>query len=237
MKNLLIALLITTILSSCSEDRKGMITVNGTVDGLKVGKIYLQQLQDTTVINVDSVIVDGEKPFQLSAAIDEPQLMYLYLDKKDGTIYDDRLHFFAEDTIINIATTLDKFETAAIITGSKNQRLYSEFSKVNRQLSAQYTDLFKRSLRLSQADVRNQDSINALSNDIDKHLKRKVGYAINFAMLHKDYEVAPFILLKEGFEANPVYLDSAYNMMPKKIQSSRYGKQLSEFIKDKKENL
>lgn len=237
MKNILTILFIAFLITACNTEPKGNLIVNGTVNGLKVGKLYLQKLQDTTLVNVDSVIVNGEKPFQMSATISEPQLMYLYLDKKDGTLYDDRLTFFATDTVMTIHTTLDEFETAAIITGSKNQQLYNDFNMVNSQLSTRYTNLFKRSLALTNAQVRNIDSITALSKDIDKHLRKKVGYALNFAILHKDYEVAPFILLKEGYEANPVYLDSAYNMMPKKIQSSRYGKQLSEFIRERKSNL
>ncbi|WP_438961949.1 DUF4369 domain-containing protein [Nonlabens sp.] len=237
MKNIIVTLLTIAILTSCSEEQQGNLIVTGTVDGLKIGKLYLQKLQDTTLVNVDSVIVDGEAPFKMTATIDEPQLMYFYLDKKDGTIYDDRLKFFAEDTVITIHTSLDQFETGATITGSVNQKLFQEFTAINKQLSNRYTDLFKRSLLLSQAETPDQDSINALSKDIDKHIKKKVGYVINFAMRHKDYEVAPFALLQEGYEANPVYLDSAYHMMPKKIQSSRYGKQLSEFIKERKKNL
>lgn len=237
MKNVFSVIILLLLITACSTEPKGNMIVNGTVDGLKIGKLYLQMLKDTTLINVDSVMVDGEKPFQMTANIDEAQIMYLYLDKKDGTAYNDRIAFFAEDTIVTITTSLDKFETAAVVTGSSNQKLYNEFNEVNKKLSARYTELYKRSMSLSQSEIMNQDSINILSNDINKHLKRKVGYAINFAMLHKDYEVAPFVLLKEGFEANPVFLDSAYNMMPKKIQSSRYGKQLSEFIKEIKEEL
>lgn len=237
MKNLFIALCSIVILSSCEGDKKGNLVVTGTVDGLKVGKLYLQQLQDTTLINVDSVIVDGEAPFKMTATVDEPQLMYFYLDKKDGSIYDDRLTFFAEDTVITIHTSLDEFETGATITGSKNQELYQNYRTVNKQLDKQYTELYKRSLTMGNLETVSQDSIDSLSNDLDKHLKKKVGYVINFAMRNKDYEVAPFILLQQGHDANPVYLDSAYNMMPKKIQNSRYGKQLSEFIKEKKESL
>ncbi|GAK95057.1 hypothetical protein JCM19298_833 [Nonlabens ulvanivorans] len=236
MKNIFIVLITLFILTSCSEEKRGNMIVNGTVDGLKIGKLYLQQLQDTTLVNVDSVIVDGEAPFQMSVTIDEPQLMYLYLDKKDGTIYDDRLTFFAEDTIITINTSLDKFETGAVVSGSKNQELYNEFNDINKQLSERYTDLFKRSMNLSQADVRDQVSINALSNDINKHLKRKVGYALNFAMRNKDYEIAPFILLKEGYEANPVYLDSAYNMMPKKFRAVVMENNCLNLLKKEKRN-
>lgn len=238
MKNLFTILVVLAILTACSNDPKGNLIVNGTVDGLKVGKLYLQQLQDTALVNIDSVIVDGEKPFQMSATIEEPQVMYLYLDKKDGTLYDDRIAFFAQDTTFTINTTLEKFETDAVVSGAKNQDLFNQFNAVNDKLNEQYTVLFKRSMNLNETEaIHNLDSLNALSNDLDKHLKRKIGYAVNFAMLHKDYEVAPFILMKEGYETNPIFLDSAFNMMPKKIQSSRYGKQLSEFIKERKAEL
>jgi len=237
MKNIVITLALSLLIIACSKEPKGNMIVNGNVNGLKVGKLYLQQLQDSVLVNVDSVIINGESSFQMSTTIDEPQLMYLYLDKKDNSIYNDRLAFFAEDTIITINTSLDQFDTEAVVTGSKNQQLYNEFNKTNKQLIVRYTELVKRSMNLNQAEVKNQDSINTLSNDFDKHLKKKIGYVINFAMLHKNHEISPYLLMKEGLDANPVYLDSTYNMMSKKIQSSRYGKQLSEFIKDSKVNL
>jgi len=49
--------------------------------------------------------------------------------------------------------------------------------------------------------------------------------------------VAPYILISEASEANPILLDSVYQKMPKKIQTTVYGKQLSELIKSYKSNL
>jgi hypothetical protein len=38
------------------------------------------------------------------------------------------------------------------------------------------------------------------------------------------------LLLQETEGANPKIIDSIYKMMPKKIQTSLYGKELSEFL-------
>jgi hypothetical protein len=78
------------------------------------------------------------------------------------------------------------------------------------------------------------DSINTA---YDKYLRKKVLYAINYAQLHKEKEVSPYILVSEASEANPILLDSVYQKMPKKIQTTVYGKQLSELIKSYKSNL
>ena len=47
-------------------------------------------------------------------------------------------------------------------------------------------------------------------------------------MNNKDSEVAPYIALSEVFDANIKYLDTLYNVLPKDIALSKYGKELSE---------
>ena len=100
MRSFLALLSLFTLLASCKEDDHKNLVINGTVDGLKVGNVLLQKVQDSVLINVDSVALDGSNQFSLQADIDEPQMMYLHLDVKDGSMYDDRILFFAEDTII-----------------------------------------------------------------------------------------------------------------------------------------
>ena len=43
------------LLASCSKD--GDFTLTGKVNGLKKGKIYLQRIEDTSLVTIDSVIV------------------------------------------------------------------------------------------------------------------------------------------------------------------------------------
>jgi hypothetical protein len=236
MKKVLFLLIGLTFMSSCNNSNSNNFSVSGTVDGVKVGKIYLQRLQDSVLIDVDSALFNGNSDYTLMTDLDQTEIMYLHLDVKDGTELNDRLLFFAEDTTMTINSSWDKFEKNAVISGSKNQDIYTVYKKNSDQLNKVYTDLVKRSMSLTDETrtVAISDSINTA---YEKYLRKKVLYAINYAQLHKEKEVAPYILVSEASEANPILLDSVYQKMPKKIQTTVYGKQLSELIKNSKSNL
>jgi hypothetical protein len=236
MRLLLFFVAFAIILTSCQEESPNEnLVINGRVEGLKVGNVLLQKSQDTSLITLDSISLDGQSDFTLRATIEEPQLLFLYLDVKDGSKYDDRIAFFAEDTIMSIHTTLRNFEDDAVITGSKNQEALAVFNENKKKLNQVYTELMKRSMLLNQEEDPSQEDIDALNTDYEKYLNKKVLYALNYASFHKDKEVAPFILLQDAFDANPVLLDSIYNLMPKKIQTSLYGKELSEWIENRED--
>lgn len=236
MKKVLFFLIAITVIASCSEPNSNNFSISGNIDGIKVGKIYLQRLQDTVLIDVDSATFDGNSNFTLKANLDQTELMYLHLDVKDGSKYNDRIIFFAEDTTMTLNSTWDKFEKDAVITGSKNQDIYSTFNKNSSRLNQVYTEIMKKSMSLTD-ETRTQEVTDSINMAYDKYLKRKVLYAINYAQLHKDKEVAPYILISNASEANPALLDSVYQKMPKKIQTTVYGKQLSELIENSKSNL
>jgi hypothetical protein len=223
-------------MSSCSNSNSNNFSVSGTIDGVKVGKIYLQRLQDSVLIDVDSALFNGNSDYSLRTDLDQTEIMYLHLDVNDGTEFNDRLLFFAEDTSMTINSSWNKFEKDAVITGSKNQDIYTVYKKNSDQLNKEYTELVKRSMSLTD-QTRTLAITDSINTAYDKYLRKKVLYAINYAQLHKEKEVAAYILVSEASEANPTLLDSVYQKMPKKIQTTVYGKQLSELIKSYKSNL
>ena len=202
----------------------------GEVEDLKVGTLYLQQLQDSSLVNLDSMVVDGDPNFDFTAEISEPQLLYLYLDKKDRSKYDDRLAFFTGDSTMTIHTTLENFAEAAEITGSTNQQVLEEFRTNKEKLDLEQMQLMQMSMRLQDKDTVSRDSIAYLTDRYERHLRRRYLYTLNFARTHANHEVAPYLLISEAFDANPSLLDSIYQAMPKEVQSNRYGKQLKEQI-------
>ncbi|PRP67252.1 DUF4369 domain-containing protein [Nonlabens agnitus] len=236
MRSTLILFVSILMLSSCEPETQNNFVVQGTIEGLKVGTIALQKVQDSTLITLDSVVLDGQSDYKLTYSLEEPELLYLYLDVKDGSKYDDRIAFFAEDTIMTINSNLKNYEKDAVISGSKNQELLEAFKANTSKLNLVYTDLMRRSMELSKVEDPATADIEALNTEYDKYLRKRILYALNYASVHKENEVAPFILLQEGFDANPKLLDSIYNMMPKKIQTSFYGKGLSEMIQKAKLN-
>jgi len=236
MKKVLFLLIGLTFMSSCSNSNSNNFSVSGTIDGVKVGKIYLQRLQDSVLIDVDSALFNGNSDYSLRTDLDQTEIMYLHLDVNDGTEFNDRLLFFAEDTSMTINSSWNKFEKDAVITGSKNQDIYTVYKKNSDQLNKEYTELVKRSMSLTD-QTRTLAITDSINTAYDKYLRKKVLYAINYAQLHKEKEVAAYILVSEASEANPTLLDSVYQKMPKKIQTTVYGKQLSELIKSYKSNL
>ncbi|KQC34405.1 hypothetical protein AAU57_14445 [Nonlabens sp. YIK11] len=236
MRSTLILFVSILMLSSCEPETQNNFAVQGTIKGLKVGTIALQKVQDSTLITLDSVVLDGQSDYRLTYNLEEPELLYLYLDVKDGSKYDDRIAFFAEDTIMTINSNLKNYEKDAVISGSKNQELLEAFKANTSKLDLVYTDLMRRSMELSKVEDPATADIEALNTEYDKYLRKRILYALNYASVHKENEVAPFILLQEGFDANPKLLDSIYMMMPKKIQTSLYGKDLSEMIQKAKLN-
>ena len=224
-------LLVLILITSCGKPEPNL-TVTGTIKGLKKGTLYLQQLQDTILVVMDSVIYNGEDNYSLKSDLEAPEILYLTLDKNAG---DDipRIAFFAVPGIIEINTTLKYFEFDAKIIGSPLQEKLNEFKGITSRFNDQNLELIvakfdaQKSGDPAQIEKANQDS--------DNLLKRKYLYAINFAMNNKNSEIAPYITLSEIYNANVKYLDTIYNALPKDIASSKYGIELEKFIKQRKE--
>jgi hypothetical protein len=222
-------LLVLILITSCGKPEPNL-TVTGTIKGLKKGTLYLQQLQDTILVVMDSVIYNGEDNYSLKSDLEAPEILYLTLDKNAG---DDipRIAFFAVPGIIEINTTLKYFEFDAKITGSPLQEKLNEFKGITSRFNDQNLELIvakfdaQKSGDSAQIEKANQDS--------DNLLKRKYLYAINFAMNNKNSEIAPYIALSQIYNANIKYLDTIYNALPKDIASSKYGIELEKFIKQR----
>ena len=66
--------------------------------------------------------------------------------------------------------------------------------------------------------------------DEKKLLRRRYLYTTNYALLHSDTEVAPFLALTELYNVNIKLLDTINNSLTEKVKTSKYGKQLNEFV-------
>lgn len=230
MKYYLYLIFCLLLLVSCSKS--GNLTVTGTVKGLKKGTLYIEHLRDSSLINLDSLVIDGNPDFEFVLEIKEPEVMYLHLDKIDESGYDDRIPFFAEQGTINITTSLKNFEGFAAVIGSENQMHWKEFQNMNKQFNDKNLDLIKASYEAQIA--KNEEAILAYDDSLQTLLNRKYLYTGNFAATKKDLEIAPYIVISQIPDANTTYLDTIYQKLDKKIQKSKYGKQLRALIDNKK---
>ncbi|NER12286.1 DUF4369 domain-containing protein [Leptobacterium flavescens] len=232
MRQYLVPILMILAVVSCSK-KENLMNVSGSIEGLKKGTIYLQRIVDTSLVTIDSTVVDGDSNFAFSTELESPEVFYLYLDKNDGTVFNDRIIFFGEVGDIVITTSRERFENDVEVTGSETHVKLKEYKDMISRFN-------KRNLEYLQAGFEAQKDSNLLKIDsiqrlIDKNVLSGYLYTLNFALTNKDSYVAPYVALAEAFDARIKYLDTIYNSLSPEIADSKYGKALADHIKKIKE--
>ena len=222
---------------NCEPSKKttdeNLMIVKGRIEGLRKGNLFLQKIQDTVLINVDSTQVNGTPDFQFQTSIETPEVFYLYLDKEDGDSLNDRILFFGEKGQIEINTLLKTFESSAQISGSENQELLQEYLSFNRKFNDQNLVLMQGFYEAQIAQ--NKERADSLQNKIDNLLKRRYLYTINFAAKNTDKNIAPYLALTQVYDANVALLDSIAIKMTPEVRESKYGKEFISYLEQRKE--
>ena len=206
--------------------------LSGFVDGMKEGTLLLQKTNNNKFITLDSMVVKGDAHFNFSEKIESPELYFLSLkiqnvDREVGAIA-----FFAEPGDMTINTTLNNFLGNAVITGSENQKKYTQYKTLIKRYSDRNKDLTQ--LLISAAEAKKIKVIDSIDTLQKRVLAGSYLATVNFALNNKDYEIAPFLALSEIYNANPKYLDTIYSSLNPKIKASTYGVALKEFIEQTK---
>lgn len=232
MKLKFVIILLAFTFLSCENEPKANLFVKGNIEGVRKGDIYLQKLEDTLLVNLDSVQFSGNEDFELKANIDEPQLMYLYL-KKFGSEEDiEYLDFFAEAGEFEFNTKMEEFSQAKADKAPENQIKYEDYQEILKRFNDQNLDLITERIKTEAEDTLGQRKIDEKYSNL---LRRKYLYTINFAVKNADYEIAPFLVLSEAYNANKRYLDTVYKSLSKNVKKSKYGLELESLIQLREE--
>lgn len=233
MSKSIIALFSILLLAACSEKKSTKnFVLTGNIKGLKSGTLYIQRIQDTILVAIDTIKIDGVSQFTSEFDLASPEMLYLFLDRGVTNSLDNNIPFFAEKGKMTIETSLDFFTADVKITGSKNQELYDEYKKVVSRYVDQDLTLFEKRFKAIKAN--NVEEANKIEEEQKGILKRKYLYTTNFAVNHADYEVSPYVALAEIYDINLKFMDTIQKSMTPKIAKSMYGKRLNAFIAARK---
>ena len=226
MKKFFALLTLATIAFACSSDKKeGNMMVKGQIKGLKKGTLYLQKMNDTVLVSVDSVKLLGKETFTLADNVNSPEMYFLTFD---GNTTDKRILFFGEQGEITINDKVEDFGLKPEITGSTNQEVIKKYNKINKQFNDKYLEYVQNNF---EAQKENDTArINALEKVYKKLVRRKYLFATNFALANKNSEAAAYIALTDLTDANITLLDTINVSLSDKVKNSTYGKQLDEFV-------
>ena len=227
MKNIIFLFLIA-FLFSCGKDPD--LIVKAHIKGLKKGTVYLKKNKDTSIVTVDSLVINGNSMFELKSDLESPEIFYLQLNKNASP--DENILFFADKGVIEINTTLKNFVLDAKISGSEQHKALEEYLVIMSRFNDKNLELIKENFEAQKENdtaklTANEKAFNSL-------IKSKYLYTVNFAISKKDNEIAPYLALTEIPDAQIKWLDTINSVLTPKVKTSKYGKNLSEFIKKRK---
>ena len=223
MKRFLLSLSAIVFLVSCSSNTKNT-EVTIIVDGLKKGTVYLQKITESGLVNLDSIESNGNEKLNLSLNLDHPELLYAYLDKFDGSSFNDRLAFFAEPGEIEISTTLNNFENAAVVSAGVE---HEEFKKLQQMLS-RFTKKDFELMQLAQTDrITDERFVDSIVNQSNSNNIKRYQFIANYALTNPNKYVSAYLITSEGEELNPKWKDSIFDSFSDAIKKSKYGQLLN----------
>ncbi len=227
MKKIIPIILLFIICSACGDGitDKTMI-VSGQVKGLKKGTLYLQHLPDSSLVVIDSLQINGDGSFSFQTEIEEADIFYLYLNKKDNNEINDRITFFGEPGTITINTTWNTFDSKAEIKGSKVNEKFEEFKKIMSGYNKKSLEFISN----NSTNTLNELQLDSLQKQADRNTQKSYAFALNFALNNLDSPIAPFIAVNNVSDANVKYLDSIYKSLEPNIATSKYGQKLKHHL-------
>jgi hypothetical protein len=227
MKIQITGLFLLTLIVGCSTPTKNM-QVNVNVKGLKKGTLYLERVEDSLIVAIDSFVVSREENAVLGTNLKYSELFYVQLDRNNPGDKNNRIPFFGDQGEITIHTTLDDYVTNADITGSPTQEVYRSYMRIINQFNNEELDLLAAYLNAQINE--NTDSLALLEKQSANLLKRKMLFTTNFAVNNANSVVAPYLALSELSAAPKSLLDTIANTMSEDVASSRYGKLLVDYL-------
>ena len=223
MKRLLLSLSALALFASCNSTSENT-EVTITIDGLKKGTVYLQKITEAGLINLDSIESNGKETLNLRLNLNHPELIYAYLDKADGSTFNDRLAFFAESGEIQISTSLTNFENDAVIKAGEEHKAFKSLQEMLSRFTIKDFELMQLAQTARINDARFVDSLVAQSNS--NNLKR-YQFIANYALSNPNKYVSAYLVASEGEELNPKWKDSIFNNFSEAIKKSTYGQLLN----------
>ena len=183
MKKLIAICAFSIMAFACSSKKEGNMVVKGQIKGLKKGTLYLQKMNDTVLVAVDSMALLGDDKFILTDNVESPVMYYLTFN---GNAKDEHLMFFGEKGEITINDDIEEFGFKPEIKGSKNQDVMKKFYKIDKRFKEKRLEFIQKDFEARKSQ--DEDLIKQVEDDYKKMIRRRFLFSTNFAITNADSE-------------------------------------------------
>lgn len=235
MKKLVSFGLLAILLASCKKD--GEYTIEGSVKGLKTGKVYLER-QDEAMgfVPVDTVdMVDGK--FNIKGIAEGPEMYFVQIEKVQG-----KVPFILEEGQIGMEVDKDSLFKSKISGTYSNDEFFkfqTESNKIQKKSQKAVMEFQMKNMNLmNEAQQKNDTAvINSLRKEYKALQKEMTDYMFTYPEKHPKSYIS--LLIVQSMVGNPEFTDvkteKLFNSLDKELKESKVGKKVAEKIKEVKQ--
>jgi peroxiredoxin len=221
MKKFILISAVAAILLSCTGKKGNQFKITGVVKGTEVGMVYLQKMDSTGLVTMDSAIVKDGK-FEFKGKVDSPDRWNLMIKGKEMVF-----PFFLENSDIKLVIHSD---TAGLleVTGSENQDLFKKYITGNDSIQKLINSLDPMITKAdSLKDTTTMKRLDDLFNTYDKGMKKLI---VDLAKNHTASPAGPWLIMRNSYRFELPELDSLLGVFDSTLYHSFFYKAVAKRV-------
>jgi len=207
MKKLLLITIAISILASCSNDPAYI--VEGELDGIETGMVYLQKRETGKFVKVDSANLENGIFEIKGGTVDYPSVHYLSVEGKRGY-----LMLFLENDRISVSGHADSIYLAKA-EGAPTQDKYNEYNEGLEPYYERNSTLFEGVREARQAG--DQEKIAELEAERNQLFEDITNYNLDFIKSNPGSYVAPTVLRSESYGMSGEEIEAKINELDEEL--------------------
>jgi peroxiredoxin len=209
------------VLVSCEKPVKNAFTINGSVDTVFSGIVYLQKRLDNPLVTIDSAQLSDGK-FTFKGAVDYPEVYYLTIPTTKSSV-----PFFIEPAEITV-NVITKDINRSKITGSKNQAAYDGYLDMLDQYNAKIKEsyqMYNTAMEVGdEAKAKYYDSVLTVQDE------QKSAFSRQYVLQNTTSFISPYIVYRHLYTYEMEDLEMALSSFDTSLVHSIYTRYLEEYL-------
>jgi peroxiredoxin len=221
MKKIVIIFAVAAILLSCTGKKGNQYNITGVVKGTKAEMVYLQKMDSTGWVTMDSAAVkNGE--FEFKGKVDSPDRWNLTIKGKEMAF-----PFFLENSDIRLVVHADSTGLLEV-TGSANQDLFRKFNENNDSIQKLINAMDPMYAKAdSLRDTATMKKLDGQFSAYDKEMKKLI---VDLANNHPASPAGPWLIMRNSYRFELPELDSLLGVFDTTLSHSFYYKAVAKRV-------
>ena len=212
MSKIPIILIIIIIFASCTANND-QYDINGTVEGVNNGMIYLQKFDSEKWVNIDSTSLE-KGVFTFKGTIEIPEMWQIVMEEKQVVV-----PLFVENSDIDVKIFPDSLDKS-IVKGSTTHDKYQEYITLREVIDQKMEEVYEQWKKAREVgDNLTMQRADSISTVLDGELKMILQ---NFVKTNPATVVSPYLVMRNSWQFELLELEEIVVGLDTSISNSVY---------------